>query len=325
MLFSKRAKFSVVLAGAVVCSLLLATGCTQTATLALKFTPQDSTTYRVIALTERSIKFEGSLPKETTFKGGRNQEGIEMTFTQQIQSVNDKGNAVTKITIEGLKYHSTIKDRPVLGFDSSREKARDNPLAKLIGQSYTIEIASTGQVVKVIDVKQAQAAVEDGRLVRKTVLKLFSTDAIKERHGRVVLPAASKNRLRTEDNWSGLKTFAFGMMGSKSYEKIYTVKQIEDIGDRRIAIVDMNAIPTSEMAEHLHKEQATFDFSKMFDNTETYAGRLTLDLTAGKIEEYREKLLSEWVAIEPSAGRGDKEPAVVRMSATRLYSLERVD
>ncbi|GAF72626.1 unnamed protein product, partial [marine sediment metagenome] len=245
---------------------------------------------------------------------------------QQIQSVDDKGNAIAKITIERLKYFSVIKDNLILDFDNSREEDRDNPLAKLIGQSYTIEIAPTGKVTRVIDVKQARAAVKGGYMADKAALKLFTPDEIKERHGLIDLPATDKNRLCPGDNWSGIETFFFGTMGSKSYEKIYTLKGIEERDNRQVAVVEMNAIPSSEMAEQLHKEQTTFDYSKLFDNIETYAGRLKLDLTAGKVEEYREKLQLEWIRAEPSAERGDdKEPIVLTMSTTRLYSLEKID
>ncbi|MBA7676877.1 hypothetical protein ES703_85122 [subsurface metagenome] len=64
----------------------------------------------------------------------------------------------------------------------------------------------------------------------------------------------------------------------------------------------------------------------MFDNIETYTGRLELDLTAGKVEKYIEELQTEWVAVDPSAGqKDDKEPAVLTMSDTRFYSLEKID
>ena len=115
-------------------------------------------------------------------------------------------------------------------------------------------------------------------------------------------------------------------MGAESYERIYTLKEIKDADGRRIAIVEMNAIPSAEMAEELHKEQATAIFTKLFDNTETYTGGLKLDLDAGKTEEYFEKLRSEWVAVDTSAEqKADIEPAVLRMTATRFYHIEKID
>ena len=45
-----------------------------------------------------------------------------------------------------------------------------------------------------------------------------------------------------------------------------------------------------------------------------------------KVKKYVEKLQLEWLAVDPMAGRkDDKEPAAVRMSATRFYSLEKID
>ena len=294
--------------------------------LVLKFAPEDSTTYKLTTQAQRGIKWEGPLLPEAAFKGGQTSSRIEITFTRQIQSTDDKGNAVAKITIEGLKYLSIIRDNPVLDFDSSRAKDRNSPLAKLIGQSYTIEITPAGRVSKVIDVSQAQAAVKGGSSAAKIALALLSPDAIKERHAIPAMPPADRNRLRAGDNWSGIKTFSFGLRGAKSYERIYTLKEVKDTGGRRIAIVEMKAVPTTEMAEQLHKEQAMGDFSKMFGNTETYTGELKLDLTAGKVEEYLERLESEWIAVEPSVGqKDDKEPAVLKMTATRLYHLEKTD
>jgi hypothetical protein len=299
---------------------------TKQVTLALKFAEQDSTTYKVTTETERSVKFEGSLPNEDVFKGGATGNRIEMTFTQQIQTIDDKGNAVAKITIEALKYLAKIKDSTVMDFDSSKTVHQNSPLAKLIGQSYTIKLSPTGQVLEVSDTGDAQTAVRGGSSEAKAAIKLVSSDEIKRRHALRALPAADKNRVRTGDNYSSTISFSFGLMGAKAYEKIYTLKEVKDADNRRIAVVEMNAIPTSEMAEQLHEGQPTSNFSQMSDSTETYTGQLKLDLAAGKVEESFEKLQSEWLVVDPSARQqGDTEPAAVRMTATRLYRIEKID
>jgi len=294
--------------------------------LALKYTPQDSTTYKFTSQAERGIKWEGPSLNEDAFRGGKTSSTIELTFTQQIQSTDDKGNAVAKITIESLKHLSVIRDNPAIDFDNTRAKDQNSPLARLIGQSYTIEITPAGRVSKVIDVSQAQEAVKGTSPADKTALAMLSSDIIRERHTIPAMPAMDKNQLRTGDNWNRIKTFSFGLMGAKSYERIYTLKEVKDTDNRRIAIVEMKANPTAEMAEKLHKEQAIGDFSKMFENTETYTGQLTLDLTSGKVEKCLEMLESEWIAVEPLTGqKEDKEPAVLTMTATRLYHLEKID
>jgi len=294
--------------------------------LALKFTPGDLTTYKVTKENERSVIWGGPLTsKPKGFTGGHSGNRLEMTFIQRIQNVDDQGNAVAEITIKGLKYLAKVKDNIVLDFDSSREKDRNSPLFKLIGQSYTIKITPSGQISKVIDVSGARAAVEGSASDNKRAARLLSTEVIKDQHSIPALPAAEKNQLRRDDNWSSIKTFSFDWMGSKTYEKIYTLKEIKDIDGRRIAIIEMSAIPSSEKAKELHKEQVTGFFSKLFDTTEIYTGELRLDLTAGEVEQYFEEFRSEWVAVDLMAPEEDKEPDTLRMGATRLYHIERID
>jgi hypothetical protein len=296
-----------------------------TVQLALKFAPEDLTTYRVVTEMEKSVKWEGPLPdKPFAFTGGATGNKVEVTFAQRIQKVDDKGNAVAQITIKGLKYVGKVKDNIVMDFDSSREKDANSPLFKLIGQRYTIELSPAGQVLQVVDVNQAQTSVGRGLPANKTALAMISPEVIEERHTIPGLPAADKNKLRAGDSWSSVKTFSFDMMGAKSYEKTYTLKEIKEVDNHQIAAAEMKAIPSTAMAEELHKEQAGGLFSKMFDTTEAYEGKLMLDLTGGKIQEYFEKLQTEWVMVDPKP-EPNKEPAALRMAATRLYSIEKID
>lgn len=326
------------IAGSVICALALTAGCAQNNVLALKFTPEDSTTYKVTTEADRSVEWEGlATGKPKGFTGGHNGNRIEMTFTQDIKSIDDKGNATAKITIKGLKYLAKVKDNIVLDFDSSTEKDKSSPLNKLIGQSYTIELTSSGQVSKVIDAGDARDAVRGGSSANKAAATLLSDDAIKELHTIPALPAADKNKCNIGDSWSSIEDFSFDLMGAKSYEKIYTLEKIEDPSsaafmrilrkdakDHRIAIARMNAVPSAEKAKELYKEQAASFFSKMSDNIETYTGQLKLDLTDGKIVEYHEKLQVEWIVLDPNP-KDDKQPDAIRMTAVHLYSIEKID
>ena len=331
-----------------VCSFLLAPGCAQQAeqppkpqaaveketpeaapaeevTIALKFIPQQSTTYRLITEGIRTLRFEGSFSDKPELKGGSNQSRVEMVFNQQIQSVDDKGNAVAKITIKDLKCFFTQKDKPVLDFDSSRERDKDSQLTKLIGRDYSIKIAPTGQVTEVINAEQARVSLAETSIAGKAALKLLSEDAIKQRHSVSALPSAEKSRLSIGQTWSTTQSLSFDIMGSKSYEKIYTISEIKDQTDRQIAVAEMKALPAAQGPQN-PEEQAARGFLDMFDNTETYTGQLELDLTTGRIEKYYEQLKSDWVAIEPSAEQQpDKEPGVLKMGAVRMYKLESVD
>ena len=282
-------------------------------------------TYRVITEAGKSVEWEGPHPaKPKEASGGHTGRKIEITFTQQIQSTDDKGNAVAKITIKELKYLVTVKNDITMDFESSRHGDRQNPLSKLIGQSYIIEMTASGQVSKLIDANDARAAVGNVSSADKAAANLLSLRAIIDRHTIPTLLPTNKNQLRTGDNWSSIQNFSFGMMGSKSYEKVYTVEEIKDISGRRIAIVRMEAVPSAEKARELHKEQSAAFMANMSDNKETYTGELKLDLSAGKVEEYRENLTSEWLIVDPNP-KESKQPAALKMTAVRSYSIEKID
>ena len=293
--------------------------------MALKFTPGDSTDYRVITENDKSVEWESTdANKPKDFSGGHSGNKIEMTFVQQIQSIDDKGNAVVKIIIKQLKYLITIKNETVMDFDSSSEKDRDNTLSRLIGHSYTIEMTPSGKVTKIIDANEARAVIESAPVTNKAASNLLSDKAIIERHTIRTLPGADKNQIRIGDSWSSIENFSFDIMGAKSYEKIYTLEKVEDVGNQRIAIARMEAVPSAENAKELLGEQSGTFFANMSDNTQTYTGELKLDLTDGKIEECSEKLTIEWIIIDPNPKKGES-PAALKMATVRSYNLEEID
>lgn len=295
-------------------------------TLAIGFSPQDSTTYKVTVETGRTVTFEGILSDEPVFKGGHTGSKTEMVFVQQIESVDEKDNAVAKITIKGLKYLVRVRDKAALDFDNMREKNEDSSLAKLIGQSYTIKIAPDGRVVEIIDVNQAQSVVSSGTSGKEAALKLLSHESIKKRHTIPAMPVDNENQLSPGGNWSKTKAFSFGKMGSKSYEKIYSLKAIKGQGNQKIAVVEMIAIPTSEKTEQLKAGQTVVGFSKVSDSDETYTGQLELDLATGKVKNCIEELHVEWLIIDPTINLdNDESLSAARMSTTDFYCLEKID
>jgi hypothetical protein len=297
----------------------------QTVRLALKFVPNDSTTYKVTTDADNSLTWESpDANKPKGFTGGHTGRKSEITFTQQIQSIDDKGNAVAMITIKQLKYLQTVKNEITMDFDSSRQQDQQEPLSKLIGLSYTIEMTESGDVSKIIDANDARAAVKGASTTDKMAASFLSDDAIMERHKILALPETDKNQLRAGNDWSIIKSFSFAMMGTKTYEKIYTLKKVEDVDNRRIAIAQMEAVPSAERARELTEEQTASVFANMSDNTETYTGELKLDLTAGKVDEYREKFNTQWLIVDPNP-KEDEPPAALKMGAVRSYSMEKID
>jgi len=291
--------------------------------LALKFTPGDSTTYRVTTETTRKAVWEGmDERKPTGFKGGQSGNKIEITFNQNILSTNENGNAVAEITIEKLKYLTKIADNIVLDFDSSRESDRQNSLSRLIGQRYKIEFTPFGQIKKGYNTDSIQAAFMAATAQNKLANRLLSEDAITQRHSIPALPAGDKTQFNIGESWEVVKDISYDQMGVKSFGKTYTLEDIEDRNNSRIAVVRMNAIPSAKHAKELYQTQTTLSFPH--DSTDTYSGRLKLDLLGGKIEEYNEKLTTEWIIIDP-ASKNKERPDSIRMSETRSYSIERID
>jgi hypothetical protein len=291
--------------------------------VALKFNTGDSATYKVTTEAKQSVKWEGTVPQD--FKGGINHNRVEMTYNQQVQSVDENGNAVLKITVEALKYLSMRKDELYMNFDSSNVKDPNDPLALLIGQSYTIEMAPTGEVTKVLELTNAQKAVRRGSRVPRVALRLLRPDTTKQRHSIPFLPDAGNENLAVNDKWSKVRTFSFGLMGAKAYEKIYTFKKVDDSPDGKIANIEMNAIPSTEMAEELHQQQEGENFSERFSSSnDSYNGHLKFNLTNGSIEEYSEELLLEWLAVDSDSKTAAKEPTALKMGVLRTYKLEKI-
>ena len=144
-------------------------------------------------------------------------------------------------------------------------------------------------------------------------------------HSIPALPAGDKKQFRAGETYSDIKSFSFGLMGSKAYEKIFTVKDIKETDGRQVALVEMNAIPTAEKARELYEKETTPDFSEEFDRTDTYSGQLKMDLTAGTIEECFEEMQISWTRVLQSEEQPEPEPAVLTMGESRMYSLRRID
>jgi hypothetical protein len=217
-----------------------------------------------------------------------------------------------------------VRNDVVLDFDSGRGEDQESPLANLVGKSYELEMSPRGRVLALIDVEPLRQAMEGASPAHDTARKLLSREQILERHEVTALSARENATAYPGQDWSTVKTFSFGMMGAKSFEKIYTLTEVRE-EDGALAVVEMRAIPSAAMAEEVHKSQAVNPFSKMFDNTESYEGRLELELDTGTIRRCVEEMRTEWVVADPEAVNGAAEPSALRMAASQLYRLEKVE
>jgi hypothetical protein len=322
-----------------VCCMALLNGCAQQAQpqrsgtepggakIALKPVAGERTTYKISAQALRNIKWEGPVPQKASFEASSNDEKIEMTVTEDVKSVDAKGRAVVQVTINRLKCLVVVKNQTTVDFDSTRQSDINSPLARFVGQSYTMEVEPNNYPSSLSGLEWVISWTAGWTAADRTGRTLMSAEAVAERQAVLLLPRPGAARLKPGDKWSRVKTFPFGLMGLKSYEKIYTLKEVRDTAGHQIAVIDMNAIPTSEIEGKYRSQQAKVDFPRMFDTNETYTGGGEIDLTGGKIDNFHENLRASWVAAMP-ANTGSEadanEPVVLRMTAVRNYNLERV-
>ena len=286
----------------------------------LKFVPGQATTYKLTTEYYKSVEWKGSTAaKPAQFTDGRTGSHVEFTFEQRVQQVQDNGNAVLEITIKGLKCVTEAVNKTVFDFDSARPQDANRPLAALVGKSYRVKMSPKGQVVEICQ-RRAGAAGGGGRLAgSECCARLLSDDEIRNRHEIAALSALKNREARPGQTWSSLKTFSFDDLGAKTYERVYTLKEVPQEGDRT-ATVEMKAIPAAGMAEGLGGRGAVNPFAKLSDNIDSYEGRLVLDLDSGQVREDAEQVQNEWIIADPtSIEKG--QPVAIRMAARRLHRL----
>lgn len=295
--------------------------------LRLTFVPGQRATYKVTTETQKSITWEGDVshkPKE--FTGGITGSHIEITFDQEVERVDEQGDALLKITIKALVYVGRVKGDVVLEFDSARAQDPNGPMADLIGQSYRLHMTTRGSVSPPADIDAARRAVQGDLAANLTAMRLLSDRVVMERHEITALATLEAETVHLQDHWSNVEKFSFGMMGAKVYERVYTLQEVKQADGANVAVVEMQGIPSAAAAEQLAQTQPTNPFAGMSDSTGRYEGRLDLNLDTGQVDRYNEQLKAQWLVVDPTAAqKGHATPAVLRMLATQVYKLERIE
>ncbi len=284
--------------------------------LMLKFKQGQTATYKSIMETERGADFAGDIAKDEQFKSGKSGSRAEMTFSQQIENVDENGNATARITIKTLKYTATTKNVLAVGFDSTNQP-QANILGRLIGQSYTIIINPSGVVIRTDGLDEIKKLVVGFAAENMAGEQLISENVVQKRHQIQVIADANGKKLAAGDKWSSSRTVTFGMMGANAFEKVYTLKAIEQKSGKKEAIIEINGMPATV------QKNETSPLTKLFDSNNSFSGSLVLDLSSGQVERYNEKLQAEWTVADPQAT--GSEPSTIKLSTMELYSLEKVD
>ncbi len=308
-----------------VCLLACLTGCAKQSSLTLKFAPEDTTTYKVSTEMIKDFRFEQPSLTPPKLKEEQSGTSVEVTFQQKTDKVESDGSALATVTVKDITY--IVKDKNTLkfDFDSSREEDKGKPFAKVVGQSYTIKISPAG-VIEVVDAKDARRAVTagyEGRVAKA----FFSDERIEKRHLILALPDIDKSALKPGESWSRIVGSPPGLLAPKSFKKTYTLESVAGPKDNRVATVLMNAAESAEPAPDTEKQPAGMGiFANMFDATETYTGKMVLELGTGKVLQYNEKLVATYLAAEePQDKSSDKGPDTLTMRLTHSVSMEIVE
>ena len=298
-------------------------GCIPATEMKLNLAERAETVYKVVLQSSKDYAFVQPSINKTKERHIVNR--VEMVFSQKIESVDQQGNSTANITIKEIKYLSEDPQGKTLDFNSAAEGSSSDPLFAVIGQSYKIKITPNGKV-GIVDVKAARDAVKSG-FAQKFAERLFSDEEIGRRHQVLALMDANERTCKKGDKWSTVAASPSGMLRRKSFEKVYTLTDIKNRKGSKIAIIDMNAVPSSKRAEDMQEDELKANsFAKMFDERDNYTGKMVLNLTTGEIDSYQEILKAEWLMAEsPEEQKSDKGPDQLTIGFSSLYSIEKVD
>jgi hypothetical protein len=294
-------------------------GCAPETEIAVKPVQSKVSTYRAVEVFQKDYLFDQPSANKKTEKVTK--LNVEVTYDRFITDVDAEKNTTAEIIIKALKYFSSSADVVHIDFDSSRQADAASAFAKLIGQTYTIKVSPSGKVVQVSNVDSARDAVKTGPDARSAE-RFLSNESIKRRHEILALPDKDTKALKVGDVWSRIVSSPQGALIPKSYEKVYTVKEITKQDNSRLALIEMSAMPSSKQ---LGRTDAFETFESFFDAEDNYTGRLLIDIKTGKVYEYSEKLRSQYTAAEFPNKEQTQQPDVLKLAFATGHSVELID
>ena len=295
-------------------------------TLSLEFEPGTKTRYRVT--TEAVTTMEGP---ETAVRDNAStapfpkvSESSEVVFTQEVLGTvpEDTNAVVALVTIEQARYVRTSTGQPDLAFDSQKPADQNSPFAKLIGQTYTIEINPLGYVSGVFNLRPARLAVRGPTAAHAAALDLVSPPAIFSRHGSFSLPGPDVGSLAIGGRWRGVQQVTLkapgtdmDRMGTHRFEKIYLLESVEQRPVGTVAMVVLTGSPRPRKTPDGRLAEVPFLSC-------SYVGSGEFNLDAGRVEGYLEHLEVRMPLPGTGSPPAEEDRIVI---ATRFCWVQRLD
>jgi hypothetical protein len=320
-----RPKFSVWCLLLVGCVIVLLSGCGPKilSDLSLKFRAGDIQSYRFVSDTARNIRLEE--PSLNKVKESQNRAVVEVDFDQEIERVNTDGSAVARITIKDVRVFVKGLKGVEFDFDSTRLGDRNRPMYALIGQNYTITLWPDGKA-ELLDAAEAMAAVNSNAgKEKKRADALLTAGVVAIRHSIPSLPGSGASVRGIGESWSKVQAGHKLLARPKAFEKTYRVEEITTKDGRQTVVVTMKGLETDKPAEGMAESSVLSPFAGVLDTTEIYNGGMTFDALAGRVVDYNEKLVAEYVVSTTVDGNQKKRPDILTMGLTHLISLESIE
>jgi len=297
-------------------------------TLSLEFEPGTKTRYQVTteAVTamedpETAVQDNASAaPYPKVF------ESSEVVFTQEILGPlpEDTNMVVALITIDQVRYVRRSSGQPDLAFDSHKPSDQNSPFAKLIGQTYTIEISPLGYVTGVFNLRPARLAVRGPTPAHAAALEMVSPQAIFPRHGFFSLPGPDVGSLAVGGRWRGVQQYTLrapgtdmDRLGTHRFDKIYRLQSVKQQPAGTVAEVVFEGSPIPGRTQDGRPAEVPFLSC-------SYIGGGEFNLDAGRVEDYLENL--EVRMPLPETGSSPAEGPEGRIViATRYCWVQRLD
>ena len=311
-------RFSVVFAVALI--ILFFYGCAPEEKVELKPVTNQVSAYKVVDLFRKDYLFDQPSSNKETVKN--TELDTEIVYDQVTKDIDAEGNIIDDVTIKSIKYLNTDSEGVNINYDSSVNAQPGSAFTMLIGQTYTIKMTPDYTVLEISNIEPVRQAIKDGKDNRFAV-GLVSDENIRRRHEILAMPDKNKKTLKVGDSWSRVVASPKGSLIPKNYEKIYTVEKITD----GVALIKMNATPTSKRLENQPQESEAMEmFKNFFDSEDNYNGQLMINIETGIVYEYNESLNSKYTAAEFPRGEPKPEkPDVLNLSFTESHSIELLD
>jgi len=267
----------------------------------------------------------GNQPVEVP--SGTTGSSVTIRFRQKVRSVDPNGNAVLDVRIDGLKVFEEQVGDPIIDFDSSRDQT--GPLAWLVGKTYQLLLAPDGSVLDIKGMPDLQQVLSKGsdKDQSRKASELASRQYLRQMHTVWGLASCGPGPHQKGYSWSDLRTVSFANLGTRTFERVYRLKDIEQVDGHTIAVVEMTGALASNTVQQAYKQDPKIKaLMDRMDFQFTYEGQLRLDLTSGCLDLASEQLEVNWLAVDPRVQLTDKaaEPNTISMRSVHGLQIKRV-